>query len=239
VTVSGGSLAPAAFDALAAGLGAHVDIHKTYGQSETFRSAMFLGAQRPEHRARLGSVGRAPPNVTVRVARDRDALAAPGKEGEVIHAGCGTMLGYLGDEALTRSKLARHAAVPDPVIYTGDRGVLDGAGYLTLRGRSDAMIKSNGFRLYPQEIEDVLAEHPQVVEAAVFGIPDANTGERVVAVVVAQPGTAAPELRTFVARRLPDYMVPRHIALWPRLPRTASGKPALAEIRERFAAELG
>jgi acyl-coenzyme A synthetase/AMP-(fatty) acid ligase len=239
VTISGGSLAPTAFTTLSARLGAHVDIHKTYGQSETFRSAIFLSAQRPEHRARIGSVGRAPAGVTLAIARDGDARADPGEEGEVIHAGCGTMLGYLADQALTRTKLGRHPAAPATVVYTGDRGVLDADGYLTLRGRADAMIKSNGFRVYPKEVEDALAEHPHVVEAAVFGIPDPYTGERVIAVVVARSGVEPRELRAFVAGRLPDYMVPRHIALWPRLPRTATGKPALSEIRERFTAEPG
>lgn len=234
VTVSGGSLAPTAFEALSTGLGTRVDIHKTYGQSETFRSAIFVGAQRAEHRARLGSVGRAVPGVTLFTARDAETVAAPGEEGEVMHGGCGTMLGYLGDDALTREKLGRHAAATTPVIYTGDRGVLDEDGYLTLRGRSDMMIKSNGYRVYPKEVEDALAEHPGIVESAVFGVPDALAGERVIAVVTAQPSIDPHAVRAFAAQRLPDYMVPRQIAIWPQLPRTASGKPALSEIRERF-----
>jgi acyl-coenzyme A synthetase/AMP-(fatty) acid ligase len=218
VTVSGGSLAAAPFQRLAESLGPEVAIHRTYGQTETFRSTLNW---------------RALPGVTVAIARNEEELAAPGETGEVVHAGVGTMLGYLGDEAGTRGKLRPHARL-GTVVYTGDEGVLDADGHLHLSGRRDHMIKSNGVRLYPAEIEACLLEHEGVREAVVFGVPDPAAGERIAAVVLARPGLAGDQLKRFVAERLPSNLVPRAIAIWSELPRTASGKPALEEIRRGF-----
>jgi acyl-coenzyme A synthetase/AMP-(fatty) acid ligase len=149
------------------------------------------------------------------------------------------MLGYLGDEALTAAKLGRHASTgAQPVVYTGDTGYLDGDGYLYLAGRADAMIKTSGYRVYPAEIEDVLTRYPGVSEAVVFGVEDPRTDQRVVAVVVANDAVECGALRVFCSERLATYMTPRTIEKWPALPRTASGKPALAEVRRRYLESL-
>jgi acyl-coenzyme A synthetase/AMP-(fatty) acid ligase len=217
VTVSGGSLPPATFDALARRLPG-VRIHKTYGQTETFRSTAQLDANaRPDD----GTVGTALPGVRVTIAA-----------GDVVHAGLGTMLGYLGDDALTRATLR------DGAVHTGDHGQLDAHGRLTLLGRDDDMIKTAGQRYYPREIEDVLARHDAVAEAVVFGVPDARLGERAVAVVVVRASaTADPAaLRRFVAAELPSHMVPSDVAVWPSLPRTPSAKPARRAIRDAWLA---
>lgn len=236
VTVSAGSLKPSAFVELCGRLGSAVRVHRTYGQTETFRSAIFLGANAPEHRGRVESVGRAVPGTRVLIAKDLTALADPGELGQVLHVGDGTLLAYLGDPALTRDKLGRHPAVPgEDVVFTGDTGKLDADGYLFLQGRADGMIKTAGNRVYPREVEDALATHPMVAEAVVVGIPDVRLEERVAAAVVPRGPVTAAELRAHLTERVPAYMLPSVIWLSAELPRTASGKPALAELRQLLA----
>jgi fatty-acyl-CoA synthase len=101
------------------------------------------------------------------------------------------------------------------------------------------MIKSNGHRLYPQEVEEELAAHPDVLEVVAFGVPDEVSGERVIAVVRGLPGLQAASLRASAVRRLPPHAVPRVIVVWPDWPRTSSGKPALAEIRRLYLDQVG
>ena len=234
VTISGGSLSAAAFERLATQLAPHVAIHRTYGQSESFRSACFLRANAPEHVARRGSVGPAVPGTRVVIVRADGGLAATGELGQVVHIGDGTMLRYLGDEALTRDKLRVDDGLGATAVYTGDLGHLDAGGYLYLSGREDAMVKVAGFRVYPREIEEALATHPMVEQAVVFGVDDAWFGTRLVAVLVLRPGAETAAIRAWLTERVPSYMVPREVVAWDELPSTETGKPALQEIRERY-----
>jgi acyl-coenzyme A synthetase/AMP-(fatty) acid ligase len=239
ISTGGARMSVPVFQELAGRLGAGVAIHEIYGQAE-IRQATSFHVNAPEHRARAGSVGRAVNGTELVIARDRDTLAATGETGEVVYLGPGKMLGYLGDDdgELSRSRLSTHGAFPGTaVVYTGDLGFLDADGYLTLVGRADRRIDISGHQVWPGDVEEVLARHPGVIEPIVFGVPDAQSGARVVAVVLAREGTSAVELRGQAARQLPPHMVPSSVAVWQSLPRTANGKPALAEIKARYLAQ--
>jgi acyl-CoA synthetase (AMP-forming)/AMP-acid ligase II len=114
----------------------------------------------------------------------------------------------------------------DGYMLTGDLGKLDEKGRLRVEGRVDDMIVSGGENVYPAEVEAVLGAHPDVVEAAVIGVPDERFGQRLMGYVVLRPG-AGPDtqhLRTHVRDQLANYKVPREIVVLDELPRNASGK---------------
>jgi acyl-CoA synthetase (AMP-forming)/AMP-acid ligase II len=116
------------------------------------------------------------------------------------------------------------AAFVDGWLRTGDAGILDDEGYLTLTGRIKEMINRGGEKISPTEIDDVLLAHPAVAEAAAFGVPDPKYGEEVEAAVVLK-GDATPEsLRTFCRGRLADFKVPKVIRIVSGLPKNAMGK---------------
>jgi fatty-acyl-CoA synthase len=156
-----------------------------------------------------GSVGVAQPGVEVRLA--------PG--GEVVMRSPFLMDGYFDDPAATAE------ALRDGWYHTGDLGALDDEGYMSIVGRARDVIRTGGETVAPPEVEQVLAGHPGVAEIAVVGVPDAEWGEVVTAVVVVREGCAAPELealRTFCADRLAPFKHPRRVVVVDALPRTAA-----------------
>ncbi|MDA0633409.1 FadD3 family acyl-CoA ligase [Nonomuraea sp. MCN248] len=164
--------------------------------------------------------GRPIEGVEVRVAGPGGEPLPAGEDGEILVRGHNVMLGYLGDEAATA------AAVRDGWLITGDRGRLDGRGYLTITGRSKDMYVTGGFNVYPAEVEQVLAAHGTVAEAVVTGVPDARLGEVGRAYVVPRPGAAVTpeELIGHCRERLANFKVPREVVLLAGLPRNATGK---------------
>jgi len=156
------------------------------------------------------------------------AGAAPGEAGEIVLRGPNVMLGYLDDPAATAE-----AIDPDGWLHTGDIGHLDERGYLTITDRLKDMYICGGFNVYPAEIEQVLARHPQVAESAVIGVPDERLGEIGQAFVVPRPGCApsAGELIAFCKERLANFKVPRQIEFRADLPRNASGKALKRVLR--------
>jgi acyl-CoA synthetase (AMP-forming)/AMP-acid ligase II len=117
-------------------------------------------------------------------------------------------------------------------------GRWDAAGYLYIVDRKKDMILTGGENVYPREVEEVLYEHPAVVEAAVLGAPDPKWGEKVVAVVCVREGhVVEPEdLIAFCRERIASYKKPRHVVFIETLPRNASGKVLKRELRDRIAA---
>ena len=151
----------------------------------------------------------------------------PHGEGEVVVRGPGVMHGYHHDPA------ADAAVFVDGWLRTGDLGVLDDDGYLTLKGRIKEMINRGGEKISPMEIETVLLAHPAVAEAAVFGVPDPKYGEEVEAAVVLKAQAEPEELRIFCRERLADFKVPKVIRIVSGLPTNAMGK-----VERRVLAEL-
>ncbi|GAA3129891.1 AMP-binding protein [Streptosporangium carneum] len=164
--------------------------------------------------------GRPIEGVEVKVADGHGEPVPAGEIGEILVRGYNVMLGYLDDERATAE------AVRDGWLLTGDLGRLDDRGNLTITGRSKDMFVVGGFNVYPAEIEQVLAQHEGVSEAAVVGIPDERLGEVGRAYVVARPGAAltAQTLVEYCRGRLANFKVPREVVILDDFPRNASGK---------------
>jgi acyl-CoA synthetase (AMP-forming)/AMP-acid ligase II len=170
-----------------------------------------------------GSVGLPSPGVEIRVS----------SEGEVLVRSEFLMSGYFEDPGATEAALA------GGWYRSGDAGVLDDEGYLSITGRLRDVIRTGGETVAPVEVEAVLAEHPAVAEVAVVGAPDATWGEVVCAVVVSRPGQRVEleDLRRHCEGRLASYKHPRRLALVDALPRTVStGQVQRGLLVERLAA---
>jgi O-succinylbenzoic acid--CoA ligase len=131
-----------------------------------------------------------------------------------------------GEVLVRGATISRQALAADGWLHTGDLGELDARGRLRITGRKSETIVSGGENVAPAEVEAALLEHPAVADAGVFGRPDHEWGEAVVAVVTLRDGATptAEELRRFCAERMARFKVPKQVEFAPELPRTASGK---------------
>ena len=182
-------------------------------------------------RCRLDSPGLPVSDLTVRVV-DVEARTpvSPGEAGEILVRSPSTMAGYL-PEAETAG------AFEDGWFRTGDIGTSDEAGWLTLTDRLKEMMKVNGFPVSPAEVESVLFAHQAVADCAVYGVPDARTGEAPVAAVRLADGAAADEaeLVAWVAGRLARYKHLAAVVFVTEIPRTQSGKVLRRTLRDEWA----
>ena len=178
--------------------------------------------------SRLASVGRAQSAVRIRIAREDGEDAAPGEVGEVIVQGGIVMDGYWNNPEGTNSTLR------DGWLWTGDMGVLDEDGYLTLHDRSKDVIISGGTNIYPREVEEALLGHADVKEASVVGKPDPEWGEEVVAFVVLREGSEASEedLDEHCLQSIARFKRPKRYFFLEQLPKNNYGKVLKTELRE-------
>ncbi len=210
------------------------DIYKTYGQTETFRSAMLLPH---EYETKMESVGKPLPEVKVFVADEDHQEVSPGTEGEIIHRGMGSMLGYLNNIEGTSNKFRNYKMDGDlyetSYIATGDTGYFDEDGYLYIVGRKDSMLKIQGNRFYPNEIEQVLMNHKNVFEAVILVMGKEEREVSLVAMIQPQDGANvdAEALRAFAIQNLPPFMVPQQYGTIEQFPRTANGKVDRNQLR--------
>ena len=179
-----------------------------------------------------GLVGRST-GPQIRIVGDDGRPQRPDAVGEVWLRGHTVVRGYLDNPAATAQTFT------DGWLHTGDLGSLSAAGELTLRGRIKELINRGGEKISPERVESVLASHPNVVEAAVVGVPDPLYGETVAAVVVPSPsGPPSPaELVEFCGERLAAFEVPADIQVTAELPRTAKGSVDRRAVANRFRAE--
>jgi acyl-CoA synthetase (AMP-forming)/AMP-acid ligase II len=191
-----------------------------YGQTEATARLSYLPPERLDDK--LGSIGRGLPHVRLEVMRPDGSPVPPGSDeiGEIVASGESVALGYWGD----RDETDRYFR--DGKLYTGDMARIDADGFLFIVERARDFIKAMGYRVAPKEVEDVLAEMPEVVEAAVVGLPDEMWGEAIRAFVVATgpEKLAADEVRGHCLKRLPNYKVPQRIEFLPWLPKLGTGK---------------
>ena len=181
----------------------------------------------------IGSCGKPTANVRI-VLRDAQGREVPqGEVGEVTLAHEGA-----AEVTLWRRPQTLAEVVRDGWYYSGDLGRFDRRGFLHIVGRNKDMIISGGFNVYAREVEDALAAHPAVLESAVLGLPDAEWGEVIVAVVVLRQGchTDVQALRAHCAQRLAGYKKPRRVVFVDALPRNLAGKVLKHELREHLAA---
>ena len=210
------------FDALHA---RGVPLIQVYGATETGPIATYTLPSQATRKA--GSAGKPAVHCSVRVVDGDSADATRGATGEVLVDGPNVMTGYWNAPAETA------AALRDGWFHTGDVGHFDDDGDLWIDGRSKDMIISGGENIYPAEIENVLAEAPDIAEVAVVGRPDATWGEVVVAAIVTRSGRALAEndVRALLQGRVARYKHPREIVFLPALPRSALGKLRRDELR--------
>jgi acyl-CoA synthetase (AMP-forming)/AMP-acid ligase II len=155
-------------------------------------------------------------------------LLAQGERGEVVIQGPNVIDGYVNNPE------ANATSFTDGWFRTGDQGVLDRDGYLSLVGRLKEMINRGGEKIAPREIDEVLLQHPAVGEAVAFGIPHAAWGEEVAAAVVLKEPVSDKELLAFARERLADYKVPRKLYIVDKIPRTATGKIQRRSVAASF-----
>jgi long-chain acyl-CoA synthetase len=206
-------------------------LYVMYGQTEATARLSYLPPERAEDKA--GSIGIAIPGVELRVVDETGAELPPGEVGELVARGANVTPGYLGEPAETA------AILHDGWLWTGDLAERDADGFFYHRGRAKEILKIGGHRVSPIEIEQVVARHPAIAEAAVVGAPDTLMGEVPHAFVVARPGATPDEadLLRFCRERLPAYLVPVSFSVVAALPRNESGKLLRAELAARRASK--
>ena len=202
-----------------------------YGLSET-SGGIVMTPWQCSVAQRLHSIGKLFADAQLRVASPSGEALPPGQVGELWLRGSGTVPGYIG-------AAAGQGFAPDGWLMTGDLGVVDGQGFITLKGRKKDMYIQGGFNVYPAEVEAQIARHPGVLMAAVIGVADPVLGEIGRAYVIAQPGSGLREadVRQWCAQHLADYKVPRQVQLRQALPMTPAGKIHKAALRDELAAE--
>jgi acyl-CoA synthetase (AMP-forming)/AMP-acid ligase II len=212
-----------------------VNFQQVYGMTEASGGVTVLGAQ--EHRDPgdehvLTSAGKPIPGVEIAIV---DPISgerlATGEVGEVCVRTEQLMAGYWHKPDADRAALT-----DDGWLRTGDAGYLDDNGYLYISDRIKDMIISGGENIYPAEIERVLAEHPDVAEVTVIGVPDAKWGEVGKAIVVPKPGVELDDdaVLAFCRQHLASFKCPKSLTVVAELPRNATGKVLKRQLREPF-----
>ena len=193
-----------------------VDIYEGYGQTE---AAPVISLNVPGGR-KLGTVGRALPNVEMAIWNDKNEVTPSGEVGEVVVRGGNVMEGYKGLAEETAKTLT------GGWLHTGDLGRMDEEGFVTITGRIKELIISAGENIYPREVEEAIVGHPEVKEVAVIGIADEVRGEVPKAFVIVEEGASVDDkqLRSFSKDRLASYKFPKVIEFVEDLPRTPTGK---------------
>ena len=194
-----------------------------YGLSETSPVASFNHLDR-EHKA--GSIGTPINGVEMKVVDEDDNELPPGEVGEIVIRGHNVMKGYWNRPDATEEVMR------GGWLHTGDLARVDDDGYFFIVDRKKDMIIRGGYNVYPREIEEVLYEHPAVLEAAVIGVSDPALGEEVAAAVVLRPDgeASADDIRSFVKERVAAYKYPRHVWFTDELPKGPTGKIVKREI---------
>lgn len=228
---------PIAEDVLVRCLGAFpCRFTQVYGMTETTGAitALLPADHDPggPRRHLLRSAGRPHPGVELRIVDpDSGEQLGFGQVGELMTRSAYNMAGYWQQPEATEATVSA-----DGWLRTGDAGYLDAGGYLFLHDRIKDMVVSGGENVYPAEVENVLLGHPDVVDAAVFGVPDERWGEAVKALVVGAPGQSVDveEIRMFCRDRLAHFKCPSSVEVVDTLPRNPSGKILKRELREPY-----
>ena len=198
---------------------------EAYGMTEA--SHQMASNPLPPAERKPGTVGRET-GIRVGVMDEDGVVQDAGRQGEVVIRGESVIDGYANNPE------ANAKAFTDGWFRTGDQGVIDADGYLSLIGRLKEMINRGGEKIAPREVDDVLLQHPAVGEAVAFGLPHERWGEEVAAAIVLKGDVSEKDLIAFARERLADYKVPRKLFIVERIPRTATGKIQRRSVAESF-----
>jgi acyl-CoA synthetase (AMP-forming)/AMP-acid ligase II/NAD(P)-dependent dehydrogenase (short-subunit alcohol dehydrogenase family) len=199
-------------------------LYNLYGSSETGFGSM---ATPPELQRAPGTVGRSPQGTALRILGPDDQELPAGQIGRIFVRSGLMFGGYVG---------GGHKDIVDGFMSTGDLGHVDEQGLFFVDGRADDMIVSGGENVFPLEVEEQLASHPDIAEVAVIGVPDEEFGQRLEAFVVCRGEGDADALRAYLKERIARYKVPRDFVFLPQLPRTPTGKLLKRELQGMRAA---
>ena len=202
-----------------------VPVLEAYGMTEA--SHQMTSNPLPPADRRPGTVG-VGTGVDVGVMDEAGTLLAHGTAGEVVIRGANVTDGYESNPT------ANAESFTNGWFRTGDQGVIDAGGYLTLSGRIKELINRGGEKIAPREVDEVLESHPAVAEAVTFAAPHDVWGEEVAAAVVLRAGATERELQAFCRERLADFKVPSKLYIVDAIPRTATGKVQRRFVAERF-----
>jgi fatty-acyl-CoA synthase len=195
-------------------------LYNLYGSTEVGQATI---ATPEDMRAAPGTAGRVIPGSIVAILDAAGNDVPTGSEGEIVVGNDAQFTEYTGGGTKARVR---------GLMSSGDVGHFDEDGRLFVTGRADDMIVSGGENVFPGEVEDVIAAEPDVVDAAVVGVPDPDFGQRLAAFVVTRPGSDldADAIRKLVAGRLARHKVPRDVTFVAELPRTTTGKLLRREL---------
>ncbi|BAC13132.1 long-chain fatty-acid-CoA ligase [Oceanobacillus iheyensis HTE831] len=203
----------------------NVKVSEGYGLSEAAPVTCFNPLDRPR---KAGSIGQNIVNVINKVVDEIGNELPPGEVGELVVQGPNVMKGYYKMEEETA------AAIRDGWLYTGDMARMDEDGYFYIVDRKKDMILVGGYNVYPREVEEVFYSHPSVVEVAVIGVPDPQTGEAVIAyVVVDNSDVKEIDLIEFSKQHLAKYKVPQSISFLEELPKNTTGKILRKSLKDQ------
>jgi fatty-acyl-CoA synthase len=202
-------------------------IETAYGQVEAPQIVTAMRAEELVHDENLASIGRPSPVAEVAIVSPTGEMLPNGETGEIVVRGPLVMSGYLDRPDMTAQ------VIVDGWLHTGDLGLIDERGYVYIRGRLREVINTGGFKVFPGDVEAVLARHPAVAECSVFGVADEKWGEAVHAAVGLVPGVLASgaELIAFVKAELGSVKAPKVVHFVRELPRNAAGKVSRADMR--------
>ncbi|PLS14678.1 AMP-binding protein [Bacillus sp. M6-12] len=206
------------------------EITIAYGQTEASPVITQTRTDDPIE-LRVSSVGRALPNVEVKIVEPGSNRELPrGHQGELCTRGYQVMKGYYKNEEATRE-----AIDSEGWLHTGDLAVMDENGYCKITGRLKDMIIRGGEKIYPREIEEFLYQHPSVLDVQVIGVPDKKYGEEVMAWIIPKEGTklSQEDIRSFCEGEISRHKIPRYIEFTDQYPMTASGKIQKYKLKEQ------
>jgi fatty-acyl-CoA synthase len=207
-----------------------------YGMTETSPVSTQTGAG-DSLEQRTKTVGRVHPHLEVKVIDpDSGRCVDRGEPGELLTRGYSVMSGYWNEPERTAEAIDEHGW-----MHTGDLATMDGDGYLNIVGRSKDMVIRGGENVYPREVEEFLHTHPDVLEAAVIGVPDERYGEELMAWIRVREGAELSEdaVRAFCKGRIAHFKTPRYVRFADGFPMTVTGKVQKYKMREQAIEELG
>lgn len=198
-----------------------------YGLTEAFRSTYLDPAEVDK---RPDSIGKAIPNVQVEIINEIGKSCKPEEVGELIHRGACIAKGYWNNPELTTNVYRPNPLFPDgnqfleTVVYSGDLAKKDSEGFIYFLGRKDAMIKADGYRVSPTEVEELLMNYDGINEAVAFGMEIENLGTKIIAIITGNGEIEIDEVIAYCRREAPAYLVPHEIILRDSLQKTDTGK---------------
>ncbi len=201
-----------------------VPLIEAYGLTETSPAACINPM---DLKAYNGFIGLPIPSTDLEIKDDLEKTLAVGETGEICIKGPQVMKGYWKRDDETAKVMTA-----DGFVKTGDIGIMDENGFVKIVDRKKDMILVSGFNVYPNEIEDVVAQHPKVFEVAAIGVPDAKTTEAIKLFIVKKdPSLTAEEVIAFCRENLTNYKIPRHVEFRTELPKTNVGKILRKDLR--------